>query len=430
MKMPWLAVALAAVAVRAVPQKAHPEQDPALMHLVGSTATIGCSTQRDCNMNGVCRRGRCYCDPWWTGERCSALRLGHAKPNGGYRTSSGAQFSSWGGAIVQSGGQFHLFASEWTWGCGLEYWTPNSRIVRATSSEVDGPYMFAEQVLPTFYTNPQLTTAADGALLLYVIGQPCNRTADCTDPARPPGKPYHYTCRYHNDMQSGISLFSSKTGPLGPWHSQGMILNGSGSPNGGGFNNSRTNPAPLANDDGSITLVFRGGSKGYRAEFLGSARAEAWADKYFVTTVKPLLPDNLEDPFLYRDCRGGYHMLAHSIGRDNRGVGVHMHSTNGHSWSMGNPATAYTTEVAWSDGTNSTLARRERPVLVFEQNVSSGCKWIPIALINGALNQTHNTSAPSSLEAGSSTVPIENDMIAGFKNTPTFTLIQQVLSHQ
>ena len=63
-------------------------------------------------------------------------------------------------------------------------------------------------------------------------------------------------------MQSGVSLFSSST-PAGPWTSHGMVLNGSSSANGGMFNNSRTNPAPLAEKDGSVKLIFRGGAKGY-----------------------------------------------------------------------------------------------------------------------------------------------------------------------
>lgn len=202
-----------------------------------------------------------------------------------------------------------------------------------------------------------------------------------------------------------------------------MVLNGSGSANAGGFNNSRTNPTPLVNGDGSVTLIFRGGSKGYRAEFLGAAHAASWADSYQVITPKPLLPVNLEDPFVYQDCRGAYHMLAHAIGRNSRGVGVHMHSLDGKTWAMGSPAVAYTTNVPWSDGTNTTLARRERPVLVFKKNDTSGCKWVPIALINGALNKTELSWTPQSSLSVDATATVWD-----FKNTPTFTLIQPVLS--
>lgn len=380
----------------------------------GASAQGKCTTAADRNLNGECTGGTCRCDLWWTGPQCSSLRLGPAKVDGGYRATSGAQGSSWGGTVVHTAGKWHLFASEWSRGCGLEYWTPNSRIVRSTADTVDGPFVFVEEVLATFYTNPQIVTAADGTLLMYVIGQPCNKTADCLNTTHLPGMPYKYTCRFHNDIQSGISLFSSKDGPTGPWNSHGMILNGSGSANGGMFNNSRTNPAPLVLPDGGVKLVFRGGSKGYKAEFIGASTAVKWAEPYVVTTPNPtsLIKDNLEDPFVYRDCRGGWHMLAHSISPRNQGrVGVHTFSSDGASWTMGRPNLAYTTNVLWADGQTTGLSRRERPVLVFGN--TSGCKWVPIALINGALNHSNSSGK---LTTG------------GFhQNTATFTLIQPVL---
>mgnify|MGYP002631874311 CR=1 FL=1 len=164
---------------------------PGLLGLAAAEArAAGCVTSADCNMNGLCTGGACRCDPWWSGPRCSALRLGPAKPNSGYRTTSGAQGYSWGGSVVAGGDNtFHLIASEWTQRCGLEYWTPNSRLIRATSRHVDGPYVFAAEVLPTFYTNPQITAAPGGRLLLFAIGQECNRTADCANASHPPGRP-------------------------------------------------------------------------------------------------------------------------------------------------------------------------------------------------------------------------------------------------
>lgn len=83
-----------------------------------------------------------------------------------------------------------------------------------------------EEILPTFYTNPQLATAADGSLLLFVIGMPCNHTADCTNSSAPPGPANKYTCEPHTDMQDGISMLSSSNGPLGPWTNHGRVLSG------------------------------------------------------------------------------------------------------------------------------------------------------------------------------------------------------------
>ena len=89
---------------------------------------------------------------------------------------------------------------------------------------------------------------------------------------------------------------------------------------------------------------------------------------------------------------------------------------DGVSWTMGQPNLAYTTNVTWADGKTTELSRRERPVLVFG-NASNpgGCKWVPVALINGALNRSNSSDE---LTAG------------GFQNTPTFTLIQPVLGAQ
>ena len=190
-------------------------------------------------------------------------------------------------------------------------------------------------------------------------------------------------------------------------------------PRGGDFNDARTNPAPLAETDGTVKLIYRGGSKGYKAEFIGVAGAPKWQGPY-TTNANPAVPamaTNAEDPFVYRDCRGGYHMLAHAIGKGVHGnVGMHAFSHDGISWHQGSPSIAYTDVVAWSNGTNSTLAQRERPVLIFNttRNGGGGCDWVPIALINGARIKSNGT-APGE-DGGEGT-------LGGFPNAPTFTLI-------
>ena len=97
-------------------------------------ADAGCNTDADCNLNGLCMGLKgCQCDAWWAGSQCSELRLGAVDPAGGYQVGSGAVGSSWGATMLRVDGVYHLFAAEWTQHCGIEYWSPNSRIVRATS---------------------------------------------------------------------------------------------------------------------------------------------------------------------------------------------------------------------------------------------------------------------------------------------------------
>jgi hypothetical protein len=85
-----------------------------------------------------------------------------------------------------------------------------------------------------------------------------------------------------------------------------------------------------------------------------------------------------EDPTLWQDSRGGWHLIKeHYIDGGLGGVGGHCVSQTGLSdWQCTDPSTWYTTRVVL-DGTPVTLGQRERPQLVFN---SAGD---PIALYNG-----------------------------------------------
>ena len=101
------------------------------------------------------------------------------------RTSDGT--SSWGGRIVPDpvdGNLYHLFAAEFTGKCGLDYWSPMSRIIRAESrTGPAGPYAFAAEVVGTFAHNP--TVVADPTRqqwLMYHIGCPVAQPSSCAAP--------------------------------------------------------------------------------------------------------------------------------------------------------------------------------------------------------------------------------------------------------
>ena len=64
-----------------------------------------CAAESDCHMCGVCRGGRCVCDPEWTGGHCAHLHLQPARLHSGYPSvpataalPSNASFT-WGGAV-------------------------------------------------------------------------------------------------------------------------------------------------------------------------------------------------------------------------------------------------------------------------------------------------------------------------------------------
>ena len=41
----------------------------------GAAGAWGCSTEHDCQLNGVCEAGVCHCDPAWGSPDCSVLQL-------------------------------------------------------------------------------------------------------------------------------------------------------------------------------------------------------------------------------------------------------------------------------------------------------------------------------------------------------------------
>jgi len=101
-----------------------------------------CTSDEDCNLNGLCVAAACACDPQWQGPLCGTLALLPADPLGGHRR---AGFSGWGGnPFFDAGDQkFHVFTVEMTRGCGISDYITNSQIVHAQSDTATGPYTLA-----------------------------------------------------------------------------------------------------------------------------------------------------------------------------------------------------------------------------------------------------------------------------------------------
>jgi hypothetical protein len=154
--------------------------------LLARAGAAGCTVDEDCSLNGVCARASrtCECDPGWRGADCGELDLAPATYGTGYNlTATGT--SSWGGKAIRdprNASLYHLFAAEFTHGCGLDYWSPYSRIIRAEGTSPAGPFTFAQEVVGTFAHNPTvLFSPADDAWLMVHIGCPTTVPASCAD---------------------------------------------------------------------------------------------------------------------------------------------------------------------------------------------------------------------------------------------------------
>lgn len=357
--------------------------------------SLGCQTDEDCSLNGVCDTSAgsdrnssspsCICDPGWRGSDCNVLDIRPAKRDAGYnRTAEG--ISSWGSSIVHDkhdDGLFHLFLAEFENACGLEYWSPYSRIIRAESrTGPEGPYESRDEVVGTFSHNPTVVwSEADQEYLLYYIGCPQVVSDTCTSP--------NFTCGPGNYLngESGISVASSVD--LSRWTSHGPVFLGENST---AWDAVVTNPSPFPlyspeDQTGEILLAYRGCPVNCDAgwERINIASSSDFLGPYEELSPDPLFMDSNEDPFIWQDKRGNWHMLLHSLEPtggfgDGPDVGRHAFARRWEGpWTFVSETLVYNTTIEYDDGSDITFYRRERPQLFFSEDG----EMTPLFLTNG-----------------------------------------------
>ena len=126
------------------------------------------------------------------------------------------------------------------------------------------------------------------------------------------------------------------------------------------------NPAPLLLADGSIAVMFR--SYAAYNSTIGIARAPSWRGPWTLPTA-PIFYGHAEDPtWWFQSATSSFHALFHGLGACGvgaAGVGCHAFSADGVSWTLSSTP-AYSLNVAFDDGTNTTFSRRERPQVLLD----------------------------------------------------------------
>lgn len=288
-----------------------------------------------------------------------ADRLRLAPTDGGFRMDD---YWIWGSSVVQGDdGTYHMFSSRWSKDVPFSPgWTSNSHIVRATASRPEGPYEFAETVVPPgdrddwdrMSHNPSIVRADDTYLL------------------------YYYGCAYDGprpgpENQRGIDRTSSAVGlatapaPDGPWTKHGPIIPG------------ETNAVPVVRNDGSVLVYVRDGSFE-----MSVYEADHWSDTDDYRLVAENVLHPVEDHAVWRSDDGRYHavlkdMHHHYDGHDgyvDSYAGFHATSSDGVEWTVSDPPEAYPHRTAgdrrliveWDDGTERTFANVERAQVLTE----------------------------------------------------------------
>jgi hypothetical protein len=328
-----------------------------------------CSNNEDCFLNGVCTNGACVCDYSWSGATCNTMKFHPAPVGGAYGFSPNV--TSWGGVPVLVGDTYHLLNTEIVNHCGLCNWGQNSRVIHATSKDLLGPYTFQNEALPLWSHNPHIIvdhSSGSPVYLLFHIGEANGGVtpAVCNKVARKEG------ISRRSPLASGV--LHTATNPAGPWTPQ--------SPPGlGGCNN----PAPYVWPNGTVYLIcsqggtniwtaanWKGPWKGGELVYTGNAGAGIW-----------------EDPFIWRDQRGHFKMIAHVYPQGGSSahywdrVSGFAYSYDAVKW-VRQPWQPYTNVIQHTNGTIA-YTTRERPKIFFDpkDNVT------PLALFTGVARGTN-----------------------------------------
>ena len=325
----------------------------------------GCKTNLDCSLSGECLPdGSCKCDPWAQGVDCSYLnfapvdksRLGYLHPH----------YSSWGGTILQSSdGVYHMLVSEILCQkagkierCGLNNWETRSQIGWATAQNIEGPFERVRTVLEPEHHNPSLHKCPlTGHWHLYTISGatgPIERTVS-TDEGR------------------------SWTNPL--------------------VVSPRQNPGPLLKEDGSTMLFYRHDNMEHLTQPTCSTEGISFQNcpidgSCNPPTDIPVIDHTGEDPSIFTDHRGNYHMLFNAlpykcVPKFNQGG--HAWSEDGVRWSEPRIG-AFNTTIRFSDGTDIKCERRERPQMVVDD------RGRPVALVSAVTGCPPGSDVPGNLK--------------------------------
>lgn len=332
-----------------------------------------CEDDLDCSLNGICNTGSsCTCDTPWSGFNCDILEFQPTTFPQGYGMAPNVT-ATWGGGILvdPKTNLYHLYVVRMTNNCTLENWTKNSRIDHAVSKQPTGPYSFTDVAIPTQSHNPVPLALPDGTYAIMHIGSGDgdeNGGANCSNTARTDEEPFLVSMQKEQKASlattaaaprgSTIHVSTSLYGPWRPLRNHTL-----------GFCN---NPAPFVHPNGTIFVGCRFGKE--RAIL---KRAESIAGPYTDVTNLPTQDKNgyiLEDPQLYVDFRGHFHGIYHAYHRspnadncENEIVSTHIYSKDGHAWHISQHP-PYGTKLELASGESITLATRERPKPLIDEN--------------------------------------------------------------
>jgi hypothetical protein len=254
----------------------------------------------------------------------------------------------WCPSVIEVDGTYHMFASRWPGEYGMSGWTEYSECVRATSTNLLGPYTFKEVVLQkradnwdnSRVHNPRIVRAENKFVLYYI----------------------------NSANQTGYAVSDSITGPWTRVEQPVMKV---------------SNPAVLVKPDQSIYVFGR--LKDSTDVNRGIAfNAPSYRGPYTIVDKGRNLLENdceLEDPTIWW-ANNQYNILVNDWkgkATEITKAGAQYFSKDGRHYQLVTYEPVFTKTVSYDDGSSETFYRRERPFIY------TNAKGAPIALFTACL---------------------------------------------
>ena len=278
---------------------------------------FACDTDAACSLNGVCEASVCVCDDAWLSAPgaafgCSVLNVQRpARGTGLHSLDDGHNSSSWGGSVLFDNrtGIYHMFASQMVNHCGINSWTENSHVIRATSAPAGGAYTRVDdarsgEIFAVFSHEPNAVrdpTTGEWAIFFTYKVPSTRPICNCTD-----GSTVPRSCG--KTKGEGPTFVSWSAAPEGPWTEPLLLIDTGG-------RQADTNLAPVILANGSLVGIWRNSQSGSTPHLV---TATHWKNaSSYVFDSAELFPTlgslGAEDPALYFDRFGRYHALFHNL---------------------------------------------------------------------------------------------------------------------
>ncbi|HEY1661866.1 MAG TPA: glycoside hydrolase family protein [Verrucomicrobiae bacterium] len=255
------------------------------------------------------------------------VSLQPAVKNGGFSMDG---YMIWCSSVIKVNGIYQMFASRWPAQYGMGGWTQYSECVRATATNLFGPYQFQEVVLQkrpgnwdkSRVHNVKIVKAGDAYVIYYI------NTAN----------------------ETGYATAHSINGP---WTriDQPIIR--------------ASNPAPLVRPDLSVYVFCRLRDSADANRGIAFTAPSYQGPYTVVKNGDNLLPGGgeLEDPTIWW-ANNQYNLLVNDWNSHATGVfkaGAQYYSKDGINYHLVSREPVFTKTVGYNDGTTETFLRRERP---------------------------------------------------------------------